>query len=194
MKVHWCEKEFAYNGEQLKSLFGYLEFGVEGDSVVAWTGPCNIPFEHMVDGEDLRQKAQICGAQMVHFIIEKFGISLYGAVAIQRLFATIAADVVHELATAKAVAAQLRREGDDLYVGDRKLSISIAAPSFNSCLVHFAVNAINEGTPVSTISLAEFGIAPVAFGKLLMDRFAAEEKSIVFATQKVKGVLNYQPT
>jgi hypothetical protein len=58
--------------------------------------------------------------------------------------------------------------------------------------VHFAVNAVNTGTPVATISLEELGITPDAFARRLLERFAAEEKSVVFATQKVKGVLNYE--
>lgn len=197
MKSYWCEKEFAYTGEQLASLFSYLQFGVEGDSVVSWLGPCDIPFEHMADGEDLRQGAAIRGNKMLHFIIEKFGISLYGAVAMQRLFASLALETVRELVDptdpdAKRLAQQLRRDGDDLWAGDKKLSISIAAPSFNSALVHFAVNVVNEGTPVPTLSLSDLGIEPVSFAKRLMEKFSNEENSIVFATQKVKGVLNYE--
>ena len=38
--------------------------------------------------------------------------------------------------------------GDDLYVGDRKLSISIAAPSPTSALIHFALNIDPTGAPV----------------------------------------------
>lgn len=191
MKSHWCEEEFPYTGEQLKSLFGYLKFGIAGDSIVGWTGPCDIPFEHMADGEDLRQKAVIRGARMVHFIVEKFGVSLYGAVALQRLLASLALDVLTELSPRKEVTSLLRRDGDDLYVGERKLSISIAAPSMTSCLIHFAVNQTNDGTPVPTISLNEFGLQPVPFANRLMERFVAEETAIVFATQKVKGLSYY---
>ena len=82
MKTHWCEDEFAYDGTQLRSLFAYLEYGHLGDSIVSWAGPCEISFDHMVDGEDLRDQSPIRGSKMLHFIVECFDTQLFGGVAL----------------------------------------------------------------------------------------------------------------
>ncbi|MEK6556365.1 MAG: DUF366 family protein, partial [Bdellovibrionota bacterium] len=44
MKQKWIEKEFKYDGTQLASLFNYLNYGIVGDSIVSWIGPCDISF------------------------------------------------------------------------------------------------------------------------------------------------------
>ena len=184
MKTYWIEKEFPYDGSQLKSLFTYLNFKVQGDSISSWIGPCDIPNEHMLDGEDLVAEEEIRGGKMLHFIMEKFGQNLYSGVSLQRLMASIAQDLLEELTSEK-----IKREGDDLYFNDGKLSISIATQSPVSTMFHFSVNINNENTPVKTAALEDLGVDPVRFAKELMDRFSAEAASIQVATEKVRPVL-----
>ncbi|MCB0386644.1 MAG: DUF366 family protein [Bdellovibrionales bacterium] len=188
MKTLWIDSQFEYDGSQLRSLFAYLEYGILGDSMVAWVGPCQIPFDKMVDGEDKRLGAEIRGAQMVHFIGEFHNASLLAGVALQRLMASMVKDVMLDLSSDKALALRLRRDGDDLYVGENKLSISIATASPTSTLLHFAVNAVNRGTPVPTISLEEFAIDAKVFSQEVLSRFQKEYESVVNATQKVHWV------
>lgn len=191
MKTKFIEKEFPYDGTQLRSLYGYLDHGLLGDSIVAWVGPCNIDFSHMVDGEDLLAKAEIRGARMVHFIVEKFHSTLPEMVALQRLLASIVKDVIVERENG-IPRFPIRREGDDIYLmfpdGEGKLSISIATMSPSSGLVHFAVNVTNEGTPVKTASLEDIRFAAREFAELVISAFARECESIHEATMKVKWV------
>ncbi len=185
MKYKWIEQNFAYDGTQLKSLFGYMNYGVLGDSIISWAGPCNISFEHMVDGEDLLANAEIRGSQMLHFIVEKFGCDLFTGVCIQRLLSAIA----HETLLENSKAAQgLTRAGDDLWLDDQKLSISIATSSPVSSLIHFALNISNEGTPVKTLSLKDLEVDPVQFSEQLGKRFCKELEEIDQARCKVKWV------
>ncbi|HVK61838.1 MAG TPA: DUF366 family protein [Bdellovibrionales bacterium] len=188
MKSIFVNNEFPYDGSQLRSLFGYLDHGVQGDSIVAWVGSCNIPRDHMVDGEDLLAGETIAGDQMVHFIIEKFNSSLLAAVALQRLFASICLELVREFVNDPQIAAQFRREGDDLFFGPGKLSISIATVTPISSMIHFAVNVTNEGTPVRTACLGDFDMPPEEFARKAMKRFADEMVSIESATTKVRWV------
>ncbi len=186
MKTHWLEKPLKYDGTQLKHLWAYLNFGILGDSIVAFQGPCDISFEHMVDGEDLNAKAEIRGSHMLHFIIEKFDVSLFAMVAVQRLTTAIAKDLLQEMSPK---AYELRREGDDLFLNEKKLSISIATLSNMSAMMHFALNISNNGTPVPTLSLEDLGVKPEAFAKHLMDKLSLEIQSILDATRKVRAVL-----
>ena len=52
------------------------------------------------------------------------------------------------------------REGDDIFVDGRKLSISIASVSLSSAKIHFALNLEDKGTPddVKTIGLYDIKI------------------------------------
>jgi hypothetical protein len=86
------------------------------------------------------------------------------------------------------VAQALTRDGDDIFYKLQKLSISIAAPSTNSQLIHFAMNISNEGTPVKTLSLEDLQVKPQAFAQEMMASFAKEVASIEEATWKVKSV------
>ena len=185
----WLAEPLLYDGSQLTSRFAYMRFGLLGDSLVAWQGPCDIPFVHMVDGEDVRAQSPIRGSQMLHFIFEKFQTDLPEAVALQRLFAGLSADLLRQLSPR---ARDLRREGDDLYLDvegvARKLSISIATVSPVSALFHFAVNISNSGTPVPTLSLQDLGVEPRPFAEELMRRFALETTGIWEACCKVRSV------
>lgn len=192
MKAHFLETQTKYDGTQLVSLNNYMQHKILGDSVVAWVGACNVSFEHMVDGEDLLAEAEIRGDLMLHFIIEKFDISLFAAVGLQRLLASIVQDQVRVLARNQGLAATMYREGDDLYTphtdGPRKFSISIATQSPVSSLIHFAVNVVNSGTPVKTLALEDLGIEAKVLATEVMTIFCNEVKGIQQATQKVRWV------
>ncbi len=193
LKTKWIEKKITYTGEELHSLFAYLNHGVLGDSVVAFRGPCEVSFDHMVDGEDLLEQAKIQGSDMVHFIFEIFDRPLFAGVLLQRLFAAVVIDMLKSLANANAdakskVSVDLQRSGDDIYWQNKKLSISIATRSPNSIMIHFAVNVSNEGTPVLTCSLEDFGIEPQRFAEICLCSIQAEYESVLMATHKVKAV------
>lgn len=185
MKTLWIDQTIKYDGTQLRSLFAYLDHNILGNSVVAFRGACDVSFEHMVDGEDLLQKAQICGSDMLHFIFEIFDEKLITGVFVQRLFASLVQNKVFEKSKGKFF---LKREGDDLYLNEGKLSISIAARSPQSILVHFAMNVSNAGTPVKTSSLQDLNIEPTDFAKELLKDFSDEYSNIQVATWKVKPV------
>lgn len=183
MTTYWIEKALKYDGSQLSPLFAYLNFGILGDSIVGWRGPCDVSLANMLDGEDKIAQAKICGSDMLHFVIEKFDCDLLGAVALQRLLAAMVLEalklrVPHE-------AKSLRRDGDDIYWGDKKFSISIATVSAVSAMIHFAVNVSNLGTPVPTCCLEDFNVAPESFAKQILSDLQSEVLGVVRATRKV---------
>lgn len=183
MKTLFIEKNFTYTGEQLQPLFNYMNYGLLGNSMVGWVGPCHVPFEHMIDGEDIRAQSQICGDRMVHFILELFDFPLKGAVVLQRLMAEVTRDI---LSTKSHFALKLVRKGDDLYLENRKLNISIATISRQSSLIHFAVNVTSEGTPVPTSSLADFSVDEKYFAQQMLEKTCSEIEDIIMASQKVR--------
>lgn len=186
MKTLWLKTEEIYDGSQLTPLRNYLKHHILGNSCVAWAGPCNVANQFMKDGEDLIAGEEIRGGQMVHFIIEAFDVGLFAGVALQRLMADLVRSTLVEFKP--ELSSELVREGDDIYWAPerRKLSISIAIPTVNSVLIHFAVNVTREGTPVVTSSLSDWGVDPQIFALTAMEKLREEFVSIQQATYKVR--------
>jgi hypothetical protein len=196
-------KKIKYTGAQLSSLWAYKNFGVLGDSIVAFIGPCNIPKNMIVDVEDVRAKHKICGSLMLHFIIEHFDNDLEKSILRQRLLTTIIKDILEGYLEYK-----LKRIGDDIYdpyikgtstrikqinqinplTKNAKLSISIATASPVSTMIHFAINISTKGTPVKTAGLNDYKIAPKDFALKVMQRYTEEMQSVKHARQKVNWV------
>ena len=183
MHTLFSENELAYDGSQLSSHFAYRQFGLLGDSVVAFLGPCEVKLESMVDLEDVRRRDPIFSRGMLHFLWESFVLDLRGAVAFQRLMIA----VVAEQLSSEGIEG-LRRKGDDLFVADRKLSVSIATASPVSSLIHLGLNVTGEGAPVAAVGLGQLGIDAGAFAAICLDKFREEYESLLKASYKVRPV------
>ena len=180
MKTFWAAQRIDYDGTQIHSLWAYRTFGLQGDSIVGFQGGCEIPFSNMVDLEDVRAKSRIASPMMVHFIVEHFDLDLERAVLRQRMLAAIVRD---ELGSG------VKRDGDDLFLGRGKLSISIATLSPVSSKIHFGINvqrAMDVG--VETSALADLGVKPVPFAKKILGRYSAEQAGVLDARTRVRGV------
>ena len=186
MKTYFIPAEMPYDGSQLQPLYAYLYHKVLGDSIISWIGACDIPFENMIDGEDLVELSAIKGSRMLHFIIEIFHTSLFVGVTSQRLFASIARDYLQGSAGKALQQDDLIRQGDDIFWKDKKLSISIASRSAVSTQIHFAMNISTAGTPVKTTSLDELNLQAKSVAQDLMNLWQKEFTSIEIATKKVR--------
>jgi hypothetical protein len=182
IRIHVMKEKLDYDGSQLSSHFALRTLGIGGDSVVCFKGAMDIPEKNIADLEDLRQGAAICGSNLLHIIVEHFGIHLETAVLRQRILVRLAADLLRRHGAEVAVS------GDDLYYGQGKLSVSIAAPSPVSCLIHLGINISSKGVPVKAASLDVLGVDPDRFAVDLADAYAKELESIGTAVSKVRGV------
>jgi hypothetical protein len=183
MKTKFIDAKIKYDGAQLKPLYAYLNHKVIGDSIISFVGECDVSLEHMVDAEDFVVSSEIKSQNMLHFIVEVFNQNIFTAVSLQRLLVSITQNLLLQKNY------QLTRKGDDLYLGKKKLSVSIASVSPVSAMIHLGLNVTNEGTPVETCSLGDFDLDSKQFSLELMNLFADEFVSIFEATQKVKPLI-----
>jgi hypothetical protein len=144
------EDIFEYDGSQINPSWAFQEFGIYGSSIVTWIGPVNITPDNLKDFADVG--LEIKSNYMVNFICEFFDqqpTNMRVAYLRQRLLVMI----FREILTEKGV--KTTREGDDIFVDEKKLSISIASVSLSSAKIHFAFNLEDKGTPsdVETIGL-----------------------------------------
>jgi hypothetical protein len=182
VKTHFDRAERAY--KKLFGHFAFKEFGVPGDAIVAFVGPCDVRGDNLVDLADKRAGATIVAARMLHFVVEHFNLTLAEAVWRQRVLAAV---VMEELLK-RAPRAPLRREGDDVYVGDAKLTVSIATLAPTSALIHFGVNVDGAGAPVKVFDLGRLGVGAEELARAVMSRYVDEEESFVEALSKVRGL------
>lgn len=189
MKYHFVPEEIPYTGEELNNHWIYRNFGILGDAVVAFTGPCEVDRERMVDLEDVLNDDYIYSRKMLHFIVEVFGISLQEGVLLQRLFSSIIQDRINGMSEE----ARIRRRGDDLFFQNTaKLSVSICTLSPTSILIHTGLNIDSQGTPVEAAGLGtDLNMADSIepFAMACMRTLAEEWADIRLSCCKVRAVV-----
>ena len=192
LETRFSEKTRTYTGSELRPHFLLTELGVRGSGVGAWIGPCDVKTEHLVDWEDRLEGEHIAAKEMVHFIAEFFGAGLKEGVLFQRLvIASMAEGLLHSFKKNKASARvhSVIRSGNDLFVDERKLSVSIVTASPVSVLMHLGVNIDPTGAPVSAIGLKELEIPPHAWALEILARISEEWQGITWACSKVRPVI-----
>ena len=184
MKTKFIDEDIKYIGSQLSPHWIYKKFKIQGDAIVAFIGECEVNLSEMVDIEDVINNEPIYSKCMLSFITEQFGISLSEGVFRQRLLMCI----IKELLEKKGIF--VVRNGDDLMIDGKKLSVSIATKSLTSILIHTGLNILSEGAPVKASGLqSELGINDIkSFAIEVMDRYSSELDDINMACSKVRGV------
>lgn len=183
MKSHFCSQTIKYDGSQIRSLWAYEQFGIQDDSIVSFIGECDIKPQYMVDLEDLKKGLRIYSPLMLHFLIEHFDQNLDQAILRQRVFTSIIKEIL-ETKTRR----RLIRQGDDIFEGSAKLSISIATLTSVSAKIHFGINIETKGTPVKTQGLKHYQVPPKTLALTAMKRYIQEYKDMVRARNKVRWV------
>lgn len=146
---------FEYDGSQINPSWAFQEFGIYGSSIITWIGPVNITPDNLKDFADVG--LEIKSNNMVNFICEFFDqqpTNMRVAYLRQRLLVMIFREILTEYGVAT------ERQGDDIFVDKRKLSISIASVSLSSAKIHFALNLEDKGTPndIDTIGLYDIKV------------------------------------
>jgi len=178
----WLEAGIPYTGRELSSRWVTAHTGQDGDTAVLFMGECHVATEDLVDNDDREAGATIEAAAMLHVVIMHPGCDLRSAVLRQRLLVCI---LCESLASREVTT---ERRGDDVFVDERKLTVSIAAPSSDACLIHLGINTDPAGAPVAAIGLEELGVDPHDLGDELMTRYAQELATAAYAETKVREV------
>lgn len=185
MHTKFIEEETKYTGNELSPHWIYKNFHLQGDAIVSFCGECEVKLSEMVDIEDVINNEPIYSKSMLSFIIEHFNIGLVEGVLRQRLLICIIKDVLESVYSSQFT---LHRRGDDLFVGDKKLSVSIATKTMTSVLIHVGVNIDATGAPVNAADLNSLGISDIkGFSEKIMVKYSQEIDDIILASTKVTG-------
>lgn len=179
------DKTIPYTGVELRPHWGLETTGIYGSLLTAFAGPCEVPTAHLVDWEDRLASDHIRAGSMLHVIGEFFGTSLEAGVLYQRLAMVWAERLL------RVEGLDVVRSGDDLYVADAKLSVSIATVSNVSVLIHWGINIDAAGAPVKATGLSRLGWGQsevLAFAKKWLTHYIGELEEIRVAQCKVRSV------
>ncbi len=184
MKYELINKEIKYEGHQLAPHWIYKNFKIQGDSIVAFIGECEVKLSEMVDIEDVINNEPIYSKSMLSFITEQFNVDLIEGVFRQRLLICI----IKESLESRGL--KVERSGDDLYIDGKKLTVSIATKSLTSILIHTGININSDGAPVRACGLEnDLGISDVKELAIeIMEKYTKELEDIILASTKVRGV------
>lgn len=174
----------SYDGSQLRSHWIYQTTRLQGDALVSFIGPCQVDLSHMVDWEDVVNQKPIFSEKMLHFLVEHFENDLEKMVLRQRLLMVIMQEELQTILKNEMIT----RKGDDLYMGEAKLTVSIATASPVSCLIHAGINISSRNTPVLTKGLEDLEVDPHFFAMHVMERYVHEMESVRWARCKVRAV------
>ena len=184
MHTKLIDTEIKYIGSQLAPHWIYKNFKLQGDAIVAFIGECEVALTEMVDIEDVINNEPIYSKSMLSFITEQFNVNLVEGVFRQRLLICIIKELLEERGIFVV------RNGDDLMIDGKKLSVSIATKSTTSILIHTGLNILSEGAPVKASGLtSELGITDIKeFALEVMKRYSEELEDINLASTRVRGV------
>lgn len=182
----FLEEKLTYDGTQLSSLWAFRHWGLQGDSIVAFRGPCDVKREALVDLADYREGSFIYSPEMLHFLVEHFENDLEKGILRQRLLVALTAEILQD-----KLRVCLRRRGDDLFFEEKKLSVSIATITPVSVMIHFGINLRSRGAPVAALGLCELGLTEEAIRPLaeeILKAYATEMEGVRLARCKVRSV------
>ncbi len=186
MKLTILKESIMYDGSQISPLWG-LRKGIKGDSVIVFHGPMDVEFDNMKDLEDEKARKAIKGDDLVHFIVERFDspASMRLAYYMQRLLIACVKEVLREYGI------ETIRNGDDLYIDSRKLTVSIASAGISGEKIHCGINITTSGTPpdISTCALIDLGIKDwEQLAKDIAELFIKDVEDIEGDIAKTKGL------
>ena len=184
MKTILAKENIKYEGWQLCPHWIYKNFKIQGDSIVAFIGECEVKLTEMVDIEDIINNEPIYSKSMLSFISEQFNVGLVEGVFRQRLLICTIKEVLEKRGF------KIVRDGDDLFFEGKKLTVSIATKSMTSILIHTGINIDSSGAAVKASGLtSELGIKDInEFALEVMDKYSKEIDDIILASTKVRGV------
>ncbi|MCK4651722.1 MAG: DUF366 family protein [Methanosarcinales archaeon] len=177
MRLAVVDAPILYDGSQINPLWAYEYLDVRGDSIVVFRGAMAV--SDIKDVEDEKNNNAIEGSDLIHFIVERFDspAGIRQAYYLQRMLVVCIQDVLMNYDVSS------ERNGDDLFVDGKKLTVSIATAGISSEKIHCGINLTGRGTPpeANATGLHELKIDPDLWkdiGKAIAERFVFEIEDI----------------
>ncbi|MCQ6254134.1 DUF366 family protein [Methanocaldococcus sp.] len=178
--IIFVKDKLNYTGREIEPLWAFKTFDVQKDNIVVFRGKMEVPIDNMKDLKDVKREKDIDipikSEDAINFVIEHFdNIDLKTIYLRQRLLVCITKEIIEDYCNLK-----LRRDGDDLYYNNKKLSVCIACKGIVSSKIHLGINVKSKGAKhIEIIGLKDLGIKDI--DKIMKDiaiKYAKEMNKI----------------
>jgi hypothetical protein len=186
----------VYDGKLLHNRFAYRFFRERTlpiGNIIAFRAPMKVEVEGMIDSEDVLNNDYIYSDDAINFLWEIPYLDAFGAVAWQRLFNTLMANIL----STKYLNAPIEVDGDDLMVHKEhsqggvtqpkgKCSVSITYTKNGTALGHTGINiSAGKKAPAFAYSTNLTNEQAESFMKEVIELFYKLNDDIFIATSKV---------
>ena len=170
------------SGDEMLPHWAYRNFGLLGDSIVAFRGVFRVPPESWVDIDSIIHGRDIYQADMLHFIVEHFHSTIReGALRQYLLVSVLEEKLLHRMAGAEH---RLVRLGEDLFDGENRLTLTAVGATPVSIKIHLGIYL--ESEPKKEIhGLKAYNIKALDLAELVIDQYRAEMRRLEEKTWRV---------
>ncbi len=175
MKSLIIREPIEFDASAMRPHWAQEKFDILGDSIVAFHGKCNIPEQDFMDLRKRKKGPCLCAEDMLHFVAEQFQPYLEMAVLRQYLLVLIAGEKLEHRVDPSL---EIIRWHDDLFLDNRKLTVTAVAKTPVSTKIHLGINIDPTGTTQPAVGLAELGIDPFDLAEAIVDQYKLEMQEI----------------
>jgi hypothetical protein len=185
MAFKFLPEKRALSGDEMLPHWALRNFDMVGDSIVSFVGDFKVPPERWVDISGIMRGGVFPNSEMMHIVVEHFGCALPEAVLRQYVLVSILQEkLLHRI---KTNGHNLTRLGDDLFDGDKRLSITAVGSTLVSAKIHIGV--FTESPGMGYFGLTEYGVDPKELAEVVVCQYCAEMRRLAEKAWKVKPII-----
>ncbi len=185
MKFKVLPTERPFTGPEMAQHWAYKNFGLCGDSIVAFRGRFEVPPESWTDLDAVVHGKDFFFADMLNFIVEHFDSGIREAVMRQYILVSILEEkMLHRMECAEC---RLVRLGDDLFDADNRLSITACSITPVSTKLYLGVYL--DPSPKNGIQgLKFYNLKALDLAELVINQYRAEMRRLEEKSWRTKPI------
>ncbi|MCD6097601.1 DUF366 family protein [bacterium] len=186
MKSLIIREPIEFDISAMRPHWAHERFELLGDSIVAFHGRCNIPEQDFMDLRKRKKGPGLYAKDMLHFVAEQFQPYLEMAVLRQYLLVLIAEEKLEHRVSPNL---KIIRWHDDLFLNNRKLTVTAVAKTPVSTKIHLGINIDPTGATQPAVGLTELGVDPFDLAEAIVDQYKLEMREVrekVWSIREIK--------
>jgi len=185
MKFKILPRPHDLSGEELRAHWAYKNFGLQGDSIVAFRGLFDVPHELWIDLDPTIQKSDIHSADMLHFVVEHFNSTLRETLLRQYILVSILEEkLLHRMSD---VEHRLVRLGEDLFDGENRLTVTAAGSTPVSNKLHLGIY-IDPEFLKGVHGLKAYNIKALELAEIVINQYRAEMRRLEEKSWRIRAI------
>ena len=186
MQYKILKEKRPLSGDEMLPHWAYRNFGLLGDSIVAFIGEFKVPPERWIDLESIMHDRRLPDTDMLHFVVEHFDNNLREGMLRQYVLVSILEEkLLHRIPNDGH---KLVRLGDDLFDGENRLSITAAGCTLVSVKLHMGIY-LEAGPARGVHGLGAYGVDPMELADVVISQYRTEMRRLSEKAWRMKPII-----